>query len=311
MWLSRDRINVDNQLSPWLQLTLTTFNHLSKRHVTPEARNVCFAWISAGQRHCMSRLTGGFDVFGCGDFNVTKQEFVLYDDLFDKDKDLLPKDVLVIVCEVSALTPEVSYVDSLLFRPAEPVTVRSMERTLSKDLRRMLDTGQGSDVTLVANDGHEFAAHTIILSTRAVFFAKTFEHHMQEKQEKRVTIKDLDSAAVKGLLEFMYTDEVSNITQLAVKLLPKADEYDIPRMKSMCEKSMATELNSENAAEFLLLADMHHASQLRAAASHFIATHWKDVKTTDGWTRLINHKPQLVDEVIDLLAEVVSELMIE
>ena len=47
------------------------------------------------------------------------------------------------------------------------------------------------------------------------------EHNMQEKQEKRVIIKDLESDAVEGLLEFMYMDNVSNITPIAAKLLQK------------------------------------------------------------------------------------------
>jgi len=51
---------------------------------------------------------------------------------------------------------------------------------------------------------------------------------------------------------------------------------------------MAQELKSENGAEFLLLADVHHASQLHEVAKHFIATqhfiatHWRDVKEIDG-----------------------------
>jgi len=155
----------------------------------------------------------------------------------------------------------------------------------------MFDMGQGSDVTLVASDGPEFAAHLTILSSKTPFFAKMFEQNMQEKQEKRVIIKDLESDAVEGLLEFMYTDKVSNITPIAAKLLPKADEYDIPKLKTLCEESMAQELKSENGAEFLLLADVHHASQLHEVAKHFIATHWKDVKEIDGWKRLISHNP--------------------
>ena len=216
LWLSRDPVSSDNeQLTPWLRLTLTTYQRdlphpKNLPYTYVDTRNVCFAWISAGQRRCMSRLTGGF--YGTH-FIVTKPEFVLYDDLFVKDKDLLYKDMLTIVCEVGALTAEISYIDSLLFHPTEPVTVH-MERTLNKDLGRMLETGQGSDITVVARDGQEFAAHTIILSSRTPVFAKMFEHDMQEKKEKRVTISDLDSDAVKGLLEFIYTDEVSNIAPI-------------------------------------------------------------------------------------------------
>jgi len=80
----------------------------------------------------------------------------------------------------------------------------------------------------------------------------------------------------------MYTDKVSNITPQAAKLLPKADEYDIPKLKTLCEESMAQELKSKNGTEFLVLADVHHASELHEVPNHFIPTHRKDVKETHG-----------------------------
>ena len=306
MYLSRDFESDNEQLSPWLRLTLTTRDSLPQYHMPQnvDTRNICFAWISAKQNKSISKLTGGFDRQNSNVFTVIKRQFVRYDDLFDEDENLVFDDTLTIVCAAS-FNNDNYYIDSWLVHPAKSVVVDNTDHTLVKDLRRMLETGQGSDVTLVASDGREFAAHVTILSSRAPFFAKMFEHNMQEKQEKRVIIKDLDSDAVEGLLEFMYTDEVSNITPIAVKLLPKADEYDIPKLKTLCEESLAPKLNSENAAEFLLLADMHHASQLREAAKHFIATHWKDVKATDGWTQLINHNSLIIYEITDIMAELV------
>lgn len=220
LWLSRDRIksdeNEDVHLSPWLRLTLTTsyhsqYNNLPdslRRHF--DTRNICFAWIYARRRECISRLMGGFHGSRGMDFIVSKPEFVLYDDLVDRDKNLLFQDTLTICCTVHAFDHN-EFVDSWLIHPSKTVFVHNAEHTLKQDLRRMLEMGQGSDVSLVASDGREFAAHMAILSSRTPFFAKMFEHKMQEQQEKRVTIKDLDSNSVEGLLEFIYTDEVSNI----------------------------------------------------------------------------------------------------
>jgi len=64
--LSQDRLKTDDcdnvQLSPWLRLTLTTspdaVEHFASRK--NDIRNICFAWINEGGRHCISRLTGGF-----------------------------------------------------------------------------------------------------------------------------------------------------------------------------------------------------------------------------------------------------------
>jgi len=79
----------------------------------------------------------------------------------------------------------------------------------------MLDTRQGSDVTLVASNGHQFAAHVTILSSTTPYLAKMFKHNIQQNQQKRVIIKHLESDTVEGLVQFIYTDKVSNITPIA------------------------------------------------------------------------------------------------
>jgi len=239
----------------------------------------------------------------------TSQEFVLYSDLFDENKGLLCSDSLTIVCEVHALTDKIRYVNNWLFRPLKPVVAHNVENTLGSDLKRMLDTGQGSDVTLVASDGREFPAHVLILSSRSPVFAAMFRHDMKEQQEKRVTIDDLNSQAVKGLLNFIYTDTVPRVSLLlAQQLLYASQKYTIPRLKTFCEDVMAAGLNTENAAEFLSAAHLYDAAQLRSAAKYFTVRHLGDVKKTQGWKNLQSSSPHVADEIVDELAELVRQL---
>jgi len=312
LWLTRDPIESNesnrDQFSPWLRLSLTTSNNWLFECSVPQndPRNICVAWIYGKQRRCMSKLIGGQVL--SQEFAFTNPEFVLYDDLFDGEKNLLHDDTLKIVCEIHVFTNEISYVDSWLYHPMKPVVNHDIEHTLLKDLKRMLDTGRSSDVTLVANDGQEFPAHMSILSSRSPVFAAMFERDTKEKQEKRVIIDDLSSKAVAGLLEFMYTDAVSDITTLAPELLPAANKYDISRMKTLCEEAMASDLKTDNAAEFLFLADLHDAKQLLGQTKQFTVTHLHDVKKTDGWKKLQIERPQLKEEVFDELAELMRQL---
>ena len=135
-----------------------------------------------------------------------------------------------------------------------------------------------------------------------------FEHQTKEKQEKRVTFEDLSSNVVAGLLEFVYTDKVSNITTLAPDLLAAAHKYDIPRLKTLCEEAMVSQLNNDNVAEYFFLADLYDANQLRPAAKKFTVKHLYEVKKTYGWKKLQNERPQLTEEVIDELSELVHSL---
>lgn len=251
-----------------------------------------------------------------GDFNpssislFTNCQFVLYDDLLDNDKGLLCSDSLTIVCELHIITDEISYVDSWLFHPLQPAVSQQTENSLASDLKRMLDTEQDSDVKLVANDGQEFPAHVLILSSRSPVFAAMFIHDMKEQREKSVTIDDLNSQAVKGLLDFIYTDAFPpESLVLTEQLLYAAHKYSIPRLKRFCEEVMAAGLNTENAAEFLSAAHLYEATQLRIAAKHFTARHIREVKQTQGWKNLHSNSPHIVDEIIDELADLVHKLM--
>jgi len=207
----------DSQPSQWLQLCVSKSSNMwvnrslyTKKTAVPsrDVNNACIAWISGRQRERVSRLNGEW----CEWYNT---EFALYDDLFDTAKGLLHGDTLTIVYEVHELSKDVKYVDSWLFYTQKPAVVQNVDHTLVKDLKQFLETGQGSDVTLVAGDGVELLAHTLILCSRSPVFSAMFSHDTKENQEKRVVIQDIFSSAAAGLLEFMYTDTVSDITTLA------------------------------------------------------------------------------------------------
>jgi len=235
---SKDSSNKSqSRWSQWLRLSLVSNFGINDKSWS---KNICTAWIFGKSKERMCMLSKGFS--HPGRYLFTNPEFVLYDDLFDKDRGLLCDDSLTIVCQVYAITYSINYVDSWLFHPEEPTVTHHTENTLGKDLKRMLDTGQGSDVTLVASDGKEFPAHTFILSSRSPVFSAMFEHGTKEKQEKRVTIEDLDSGVVSSLLDFMYTDSVLLPAILDPQLLFAANKYQIPTLKTVCEESMIANL---------------------------------------------------------------------
>ena len=304
--LTRDGIGSEQRLlSQWLRLSVSV-SLLGLCSRIDYSKNICTAWIFGRhkERMCiLKQITSR-----SGDFEFTNPEFVLYHDLFDKDRGLLRDDSLTIVCQVYAITYNVNCVDNWLFSPVEPTVPHHTENTLGKDLKRMLDTEQGSDVMLVASDGKEFPAHTLILSSRSPVFSAMFEHDMKEKQEKRVTIEDLDSKAVKSLLDFMYTDSVPILAQLAPQLLFAANKYQIPTLKTVCEESMTANLTINNATKFLSCADLYDAIQLRNAAKRFVVRNLSEIKKTDSWKTLRNQSPHLLDEIIDELAEVMRQL---
>ena len=313
-WLScdvedGDGLGAQYQRSPWLTLTLTTTDDwFLKISGVPEddRNNLCSAWIvgTGAKRECISRLSGGVHSGSASEYTFRKPQFVLYEDVINADKGLLVDDQLTIVFEIRAV------IDSWLFHPLQESEVtEDSDHTLLKDIKRMLESGHSSDVTLVANDGEEFAAHMSILASRSPVFAAMFKTNMKEKLEKRVEIKDLNAQTVKNLLEFAYTDAVTDASLLLdEQLLYAAHKYHIPGLKMSCEEAMAANLKTENAAELLSMGHEYNAARLLRAAKHFIVGHIREVRKTQGWKKLLGCSPDVVEEIVDELADLAHQL---
>jgi len=261
-----------------------------------DSRNTFIAWIAGKEDEYTCKVLDR--VKDRGVFR-TKQ-FVLYDDLFDESKGLLRDGRLTIVCEVRAITDVVCTNRSLLKRDL----VKKEGNTLASDLCKIRKEGKDSDFTVVAKDGREFPVHTLILSSRSAYFDTMFKQDMREKHEKRVVIDDISSEAVAGLLDFIYTDAVPNIKSVAPELLSAAHKYNMPGLMLLCEDTMVSNLNVNNAAQFYQLADLYDANHLLSAVKKFIIRNLKEVKATDGWKQCMYHSAHLADKLLDDMAEI-------
>jgi len=259
------------------------------------SRNTCIAWI-AGKEEYRSTLSGrmwnGLSYF-------VDEEFLLYNDLRDGQ--------LTIVCEVRATTSDVALINGLLFDPFKPVLFENKGNTLAGDVQKRREEGKDIDFTVVARDGREFPVHTFILSSRSAYFATMFKQDIRENREKRVVIDDISPEAVAGLLDFMYTDAVPNINSMAPELLSAAHGYIIPSLMLLCEETMVSNLNVDNAAQFYQLADLYHATHLLSAAKKFIIKNLKQVKATDQ--QFVLHNAHLTGELLNDMAEMAEACM--
>lgn len=112
----------------------------------------------------------------------------------------------------------------------------------------------------------------MIISARSPVFSAMFEHEMEERKQNRVDITDVDHEVLREMLRFIYTGKATNLEKMADDLLAAADKYALERLKVMCEEALCTSLAIENAADILILADLHSADQLKAQAIDFINT---------------------------------------
>jgi speckle-type POZ protein len=223
------------------------------------------------------------------------KKFIRRDFLLDELNGLLPDDKLTLYSEVSVVADSVNISGQTSMNK-----FKIPECRLADDLNNLFESPSFSDVTLTCAN-KEFKMHKAILASRSAVFSAMFEHQMLEGKSNRVKIEDVDPEVMTEVLRFIYTGKIINIDKMADLLLPVADKYALDRLKSLCEEALSVNLDIENVADTLILADLHSALQLKFQAIEFINTHASEVIETSGWKNMINLHPHLVAETFKAL----------
>uniref|UniRef100_M0VHC2 Uncharacterized protein n=1 Tax=Hordeum vulgare subsp. vulgare TaxID=112509 RepID=M0VHC2_HORVV len=143
---------------------------------------------------------------------------------------------------------------------------------------KMLEDTSTADVTFNVEQ-ETFAAHRVVLAARSPVFQKQFSEPMKDKKMSRMTINFMEPVVFKALLHFIYTDSLPAMDDLnkaesnAVMqhLLAAADQYELERLKLMCARTLVMNLNVENVASALWLADKYDCQKLKEACVNFMA----------------------------------------
>ncbi|KAL3986721.1 KRAB domain-containing zinc finger protein [Sarotherodon galilaeus] len=241
------------------------------------------------------------------------KKFIRRDFLLDEANGLLPDDKLTLFCEVSVVQDSVNISGQNTMN-----MVRVPDCRLAEELGDLWASSRFTDCSLCVA-GQKFQAHKAILAARSPVFSAMFEHEMEESKKNRVEINDVEPDVFKEMMCFIYTGKAPNLDKMADDLLAAADKYALERLKVMCEDALCTNLSVENAAEILILADLHSADQLKTQAFNLrqrccgggkighrgllaSKAHAADVMETSGWKSMVISHPHLVAEAYHSLA---------
>ncbi|XP_057318208.1 speckle-type POZ protein-like [Microplitis mediator] len=144
----------------------------------------------------------------------------------------------------------------------QPITKLRLgeSKQIVDDLKDLFHSKEGSDVVLIVGD-KKIPAHKTLLVSRSPVFSAMFKHKLKENQENEVDIPDMDPDICEKLLEFIYTDNVTDFDQFFERLYEPADKYQIPALKKVCEELLYKNVNVENAVQYLVLLDRHNAGE--------------------------------------------------
>ncbi|XP_020165958.1 BTB/POZ and MATH domain-containing protein 1-like [Aegilops tauschii subsp. strangulata] len=214
----------------------------------------------------------------------------------------LEDDRLVIKCEVTVVRqPQVE-------ETSPDFEVQVPPSDLYDNLGKLLESGEEADVIFKVKR-ESFSAHKIVLAMRSPVFKVELYGPMSDKRTGRITVKDMQPAVFKALLQFIYTDSLPSMLDLCdndqkemVKhLLVAADKYAMERLKLICEGILCRSLDVDSVATTLALADQHHCGNLKNACVQFILTanRMDAVLASKGYTHLKRSCPSVIVDIFE------------
>ncbi|KAH7423741.1 hypothetical protein KP509_12G071100 [Ceratopteris richardii] len=196
-----------------------------------------------------------------------------------ENSDFLKNDSLVISCTVGVVVSST--------QGPRLYTIPVPESNIGEQFGALLDEGTNTDITFLVGS-ESFKAHKLVLAVRSPFFRAQLYGPLADSIGDTLEIQDIEPPVFKVLLHFIYHDNLPETmlestemvcdcpsykvdTMMAQHLLAAADHYCLDRLKVICESRLCKEINVENVATTLSLADQHHASQLKSVCLKFAA----------------------------------------
>ncbi|KAF8692669.1 hypothetical protein HU200_039497 [Digitaria exilis] len=145
-------------------------------------------------------------------------------------------------------TPSSVFMCGVIVVPQNPMPSPMPPSDIGIHLGHLLDCAIGSDVSFIVN-GEQFPAHRAVLAARSPVFQAELFGAMADATMPSITVQDIEPAAFKVMLRFMYTDElIENISVDSVgSILVCAETYDCPELKIKCLDFFAVEKNFKEA----------------------------------------------------------------
>lgn len=191
----------------------------------------------------------------------------------------------------------------------EPPLVVVPPSDLHQHFGALLAANDGADVMFQVA-GEKFSAHRCVLGARSSVFRAELFGLMKESTDTTAVIHvdDMEADVFRTLLTFIYTDtlpETLNMKQIeetamAQHLLVAADRYNLQRLKLICEDKLCKNIDTDNVATILALAEQHNCQGLKKACLQFLSSPWtlNDVIATEGFEHLAKSCPSVLKELM-------------
>eukprot|EP01112_Ceratiomyxa_fruticulosa_P019385 TRINITY_DN6337_c0_g1_i1.p1 TRINITY_DN6337_c0_g1~~TRINITY_DN6337_c0_g1_i1.p1 ORF type:complete len:365 (-),score=62.18 TRINITY_DN6337_c0_g1_i1:116-1210(-) len=163
------------------------------------------------------------------------------------------------------------------------VNLVNPQRTLSKELKNMVNNPDFCDVVFVLEEKPIYA-HRAILAARSQKFQQMFNNIKEPRPE--VIIPNIRYSVFLGMLYFLYTDSVDISLEYTLELMGAAAQFNLDLLKSLCERVLEGSIHVENVCWIFQGADRYKATRLRDICLRFVTRNFDLVSKSVSFAEL-------------------------
>lgn len=167
-------------------------------------------------------------------------------------------------------------------------------------LDKRLKADSFPDVCLMS-DGKRYPCHKHMLASCSNVFKAMFMTETTLSISNVVKIEDVEADVLEKLLEFVYSDRIETMEDMAIQLLYAADKYDMEDLKFLAGSKAVGELNCVNVCRYFIHGNLHHCDVLQSAALDFIENNFAKIRESADWAFLKCNNGMLLNEVLQLI----------
>lgn len=163
--------------------------------------------------------------------------------------------------------------------------------SLSQTFQHLFVSKKFTDFTIKVR-GKEYKVHKNILAAQSSVFDRMFTFDTDEALEPFGKVGEFSEVAFEDFLQYFYVKEIQ-CEDNVMELFQLASEFDVPELKSECEKIILRNFNQSNAREVYNLGHIHGSESLKREAFDSLKRSYPEI------LEYLYAEPGLVNSLID------------
>uniref|UniRef100_A0A0K0F6K4 BTB domain-containing protein n=1 Tax=Strongyloides venezuelensis TaxID=75913 RepID=A0A0K0F6K4_STRVS len=108
------------------------------------------------------------------------------------------------------------------------------------------------------------------------------------------------------MLRYIYTDDISDIKNMANEMLAITNEYELDKLKDIAVRHLCSDLNIENICERLILAETFSIDELKERCQKFIIGNPESLRRTKHMEEFIRNHPSFFKDFLFNIVQLLS-----